>query len=104
MHDFHNDYSLAPGKLEITHQNILTKYCLNIANEYGIEIGGVNKSVSNLDNKNKYVVNRRNIHLYLSLGMKLIKVQRTLKFKQFDWLKKCINFNTDKRRKFSQKF
>ena len=38
MHDLHNDYPLAPEKIEIT-QNILSKYCFNIANKYGIKIG-----------------------------------------------------------------
>ena len=38
MHDLHNDYPLAPEKIEIT-QNILSKYYFNIANKYGIKIG-----------------------------------------------------------------
>ena len=46
----HNDYPLAPEKLEIT-QNMLSKYCSDIANKYGIKIGGVNKLISNLRNK-----------------------------------------------------
>ena len=87
LHDQHNDYPLAPEKLEIT-QNLLSKYCLSIANKYGIKIGGVNKLVPNLGNKNKYVVYYRNLQLYLSLGMKLTKVHRILGFKQSDWLKK----------------
>ena len=37
--------------------------------------------------------------MYLSLGMKLVKVHRIVKFKQSDWLKKCIGFRTDKRQK-----
>ena len=37
----HNDYPLAPEKIEIS-QNMLSKYCFSIANEYGIKIGGVN--------------------------------------------------------------
>ena len=35
---------------------MLSKYCFNIPNEYGIKIGGVNKLVPSLSNKSKYVV------------------------------------------------
>ena len=41
LHELHNDYPLAADKLEIS-QNMLSKYCSNIANKYGIKIGGVN--------------------------------------------------------------
>ena len=44
LHSMYNDYPLAPEKLEIS-QNMLPKYCGNIADEYGIKIGGVNKLV-----------------------------------------------------------
>ena len=87
LHDSYNDYPLAPGKLEIS-QKMLPKYCSDIPDEYGIKIGGVSKLVTNLRNKEKHVVHYRNLQLYLSLGMKLTKVHRILKFKQSDWLKK----------------
>ena len=103
LHDLHNDYLLAPEKFEIS-QKMLSNYCSNFENEYGIKIGGINKLIPNLDNKSKYVVNYRNLQLYLSLGMKLTKVHRILTFKQSDWLKKYIDFNTDKRENAANTF
>ena len=84
MHELYNDYPLAPQKLRIR-QDMLSNYCYNIENEYGIKIGGVNKLVGNFGNKSKYVVHYKNLQLYLSLGMKLTKVHMILKFKQSDW-------------------
>ena len=52
LHDFHNDYPVAREKLEIS-QDMLSKYCFDIADKYGIKIGGVNKLVPNLRNKTK---------------------------------------------------
>ena len=99
LHELHNDYPLAPEKTEISQTMLsnyccnianMSNYCCNIANEYEIRIGGVNKLVPNLGNKSKYAVYYKNLQLYLSLGMKLIKVYRILKFKQSDWLKNTL--------------
>ena len=87
LHELHNDYPLAPEKLEISH-NMLSNYYSNSSNKYGIKIGGVNKLVPNLGNKSKYCLHYRNLQLYLSLGMRLVSVHRVLKFKQSGWLKK----------------
>ena len=87
---------------------MLSKYCSDIFNKYGIKVGRVNKLVPNLRYKVKYVVHYRNLQLYLKLRMKLIKIHRILKFKLSNWLKEYIEFNTQRRTEakniFSQKF
>ena len=69
---------------------MLSQYCSSIANKYSIKIGGVKKLIPNLGVKSKYVFHYRNLKLYLSLGMKLAKVHRVLKFKQSNWLKNTL--------------
>ena len=74
---------------------MFSDYCKKIADEYGIKFGDVMKLISNLGDKTNYVLHYRNIQLYLSLGMKLIKTLRVLKFKQSGWMKTHIDFNTE---------
>ena len=83
LHELHNDYPVVPEKLEIS-QSMLSKYRCNIVYYYVIKVGGANKLVPSLGNESKYVVHYKNLQLYFSLGMKVIKVHRLLKFKQFN--------------------
>ena len=52
------------------------------------------KLVPNLMNKNNYVIHYRNLLQCLELGMK----HRIVKFKQKDWMKPYIDFNTEWRK------
>ena len=97
LHELHNDYPLAPEKISVSN-DVLSTYCRKIADKYDIKVGDVKKLVPNLGNKTKYVLHYRDLQLYLSLGMKLKKIHRTLQFKQFDWMKRYIDFNTEKRK------
>ena len=80
LHELHNDYRLAPEKLAVS-SDMLSKYCKKIPDKYEIKVGDVNKLIPNLGNKTNYGVYYKNLQLYLSLGVKLTKIHRGLKFK-----------------------
>ena len=83
---------------------MLLDYCKEIAGKYGIKVGDVKTLIPNLSNKTKYVLHYKDLQLYLSLRMKLTKIHRVLKFKQSDWMKKYIDFNTEKRKNAANNF
>ena len=60
--------------------------------------------IPNLGDKVEYVVHYKNLQYYLSLVMKLIKVHRVLRFKQSNWLKEYVEFNTNKRQESTDEF
>ena len=98
-----NDYPFGPEKLTIFY-DLLSDYCKNIADKYEIKVADVKKFIWNLGNRTNYVLHYRNLHLCLSLRMTLSKIDRVLKFKQSDWIKKYIDFNTEKRTNAANSF
>ena len=83
---------------------MLSDYCKKIADKYEIKVGDVMKLIPSLGDKTNYVLHYRNLQLYLSLGMKLTRIHKVLKFKQCDWMEKYIDFNTEKRRNAANRF
>ena len=96
LHKLDNDYPLVLENFSVS-SDMLSECCKEIFDKYKIKIRDVEKLIPNLGNKTKCVLHYRNLQLYLSLGMKLTKVHRVLKFKQSDWMKKYFDFNTEKR-------
>ena len=61
LHDFHNEYPLAPERLKV---------------------GEVEKLIPNLYNKEKYVIHYKNLKQCIDLGLKLKKIHKEIKFKE----------------------
>ena len=96
LHVLHNDYPLAPEKIAIPY-DVSSDQDKKVADECGVKVGDVKKLIPNLGDKSNYVHHQKNLHLYLSLGIKLTKIHKVLKFKQSDWMEKYIDFNNEKR-------
>ena len=67
--------------------------------KFGLASDKTTKLITTLFNKEKYVLNVRNLNLYKDLGMKLTKIHRVLQFNESLWLAKYIDFNTKKGKK-----
>ena len=72
LHDIHNDYPLAPEKINIP-KEWLSDCCLTIENAHNITTTAVKKLVPNLMNKNNHVIHYKNLQQCLELGMELKK-------------------------------
>ena len=96
LHDLHNDDQVT--------KNMLSPYCKKIKKDYKISSGNVQKIIPTLYDKEKYVLHEQSLKLYLSLGLRLKRVQRALQFSEKPWLKKYIYFNTEKRKNAKNNF
>ena len=79
----HNEYPLAPERLMVNN---------------------VEKLIPNLNDKTKYVLHYENLKLYESLGLKITKIHRGIKFEESDWLKSYIDQNTSLRATATNEF
>ena len=83
LHDLHNEYPLAPEK---------------------INVNKVDKLIPNLKDKTNYVLHHETLKLYLSLGLKLKNIHRGITFKEDDFMRPYIKLNTDMRAKGTTDF
>ena len=83
---------------------MLSGYCKKNADEYRTKVGDVIKLIPNLGNKTNYLLHQRNLQLHLSLRVRLTKIHKVLKFKQSNWMKEHIDFNTEKRTNAANSF
>ncbi|KAK3707294.1 hypothetical protein QZH41_004240 [Actinostola sp. cb2023] len=102
LHDTHNAYPLAPERMVVP-KEWMSEYQHNLLG-VGVAPTEVEKLVSNLRNKERYVLHYRNLQLYLSLGMRLTKIHRALRFQQSPWMEPYIRLNTELRKVASSGF
>ena len=81
--DLHSDYPLVPERQLI---------------------GKVEKLIPNLNDKEKYIIHRENLKLYESLGLKITKIHKGVKFHEESWLAKYISLNTELRKNAKNDF
>ena len=78
-------------------------YCKHLKENFNLPSEKTTKLIPTLKKKkkNKYVLQIRNLQLYfllLDLGMKITKMYRFFNLINPHWLKKYINFNTEKKK------
>ena len=93
LHRQHNDYPLAPEKMKVSKEQ-MSPYQQRLINELGITSFETEKLVPNLMDKSRYVLHYRNLQLYLSLGLRIVKVHKVLQFNQSPWMQPYIEKNT----------
>ena len=77
LHHLHNEYPLAVER---------------------IKVGKREKLIPNLRDKEKYVLHCENLKLYQSLGLKVTKIHKGVKFQEEDFMNKYIDLNTKLRK------
>lgn len=83
LHDYHNDYPLAPEN---------------------VTVNGTSKLIPNLNDKTCYVLHYETLQTYLKYGLKLTKIHRGIKYHESDFLAGYIDSNTRSRTAATNEF
>ena len=94
LHDAHNDYPLAPERMDIK-EDMFSEKQEELTLCYTKPRGGNStKLVTTLLPKKKVVLHNLMLKFYLDHGMKLTKIYRVIQFKQSPWLAPYIQKNS----------
>ena len=98
LHNHFNGYAPAPGSECVIKEN------LNEWQQEGYKQSKIKKLITSLEDKKDYVLNYRILKLYLSLGVKLVKVNKCLEYTQAPFMEPYIMLNTNLRTKAKNDF
>ena len=103
-HDYLNEMPPCPESL-IIHEKLISNVTKEARLARGITVQPEQKKLApNLLPKSRYKVHIANLQKYISLGARVEKIYRVLKFKQSNWLAPYIDFNTLKRQQSTSDF
>ena len=97
FHDLHKDYPLVPEIMSVS-EGMLSQHQKELHYKY------YGKEAKDEDTKKKYVLHISALKFYLQHGLKLKKIHRIISFKQSNFLKPYIGFNTEKRKQSKTDF
>lgn len=104
LHSKHDNLPLAPHLMDVTY-DMLSPYAKEALFEDNQQTKYCDKKLMmTFYDRENYVLHGKNLKLYLSLGMKLKKIHKILKFKQDNVLKPYIDLCTKKRQSAKTKF
>ena len=106
LHDLHKDYPLAP-EIMCINESMLSQVQKDIHKYHSGKDASdekTNKLVLNVMDKKEYVLHISALKFYLQHGLHLKKVHRAISFKQANFLKPFIEFNTEKRKNANNDF
>ena len=104
LHDKHNDYPMAPERMQIQ-PTMISETQVKLRAQYKMPRNSAyTKLVPNLLNKREYVLHYRLYKYYLEHGLVGSKIHKVIKFRQSPWLKKYIELNQAKRAEASTEF
>jgi hypothetical protein len=99
LHDELNCFPPMPYKRTVDDTEWSESFQKPLAEEIGHNASKVSKLVCDLHPKKDYILHHRTLQLYTSIGVKITKVHKVLKFNQSPFLKKFIDVNTANRNK-----
>ena len=97
LHDYFNDYCPAPVKSTIS-KSEMSEYQRELFDNLGKKEINQKKLILTLKPKKGYVIHFFLLQHYISIGVKVIKINRVMRFKQEKWMSSYINMNNDCRK------
>ena len=104
LHDIHSDFPLAPETLNIKFEHLSPYAKSNFLKTEKHTKYESEKLTSTFFPRKNYVVSLKNLQLYCSLGMRLTKIHKVLKFRQRKFLKPYIDMCTKARKNTKSSF